>query len=336
MNSVQQQYAIENNDIGRLLLGQPFTYDFIRLEVGYRPIGFRFAKHILNITAIINQRELIVCGEADDLETAKAKVFSELMERSALIVYGDGYQATNSNGWAAHPDCAQARCNAIFELVERDAVLAQWYTGTPFLELEQSDWPIDIQQWAKNELAASEFPQMKILLSTLGLGPSVTVIFLNKTGFGVSAHSTKATLTDSIESAIAEACRSAHASIRREHWSESLKLKIGQGVLTVAEAHAVYYAYHEVFPVWMFGDNLKWEAALELWERKIEALKQIETEFGYSIVMKSPLSVVFARHPRSFPLTWGNTITDWVTSQAGWKRLGLNSNKLNKEVHIVS
>lgn len=336
MKSVQQQDLTEDENISDLLSEQPFAYDSIRLEPGHRPIGFHFVKHIFNITAKLNQHEFIVCGEADDLELAKAKVFSELMERSALMVYGANYQAVNSNGWAAHPDRTQARLNAIYELVERDAVLAQWYSATPFLELEQSQWPLEIQHWAKSELAISEFPQMRILLSTLGLGPSVTVLFLNDQGFGVSAHATKRTLSEAIKSAITEACRPAHASIRREHWKDSLKLKTNQGDLMEADAHAVYYAYHEPFPTWVFGEKLNWDMALEIWNEKIIALKKIENEFRYTVVMASPISVGFAKHPKSFQLCWGSTNPDWIASQAGWKRLGIDSKKINKQVHIVS
>lgn len=336
MKSVQQQDITENPNMSDLLSGQPFVYDSIRLEAGRRPTAFRFAKHILNITAKLNQHEFIVCGEADDLELAKAKVFSELMERSALIVYGANYQAINSNGWAAHPDGTQARLNAIYEVVERDAVLAQWYSATPFLELEQSQWPLEIQHWTKSELAASEFPQMRILFSALGLGPAITVLFINENGFGVSAHATKETLTESIKSAITEACRPAHASIRREHWKDSLKLKIGQGDPVAADAHAVYYAYHEPFPKWIFGEKINWNIALEKWEEKITILKQIENQFEFTEIMEEPISVGFAKHPESFQLSWGCTNADWVASQAGWKRLGIDTKKINKQVHIVS
>lgn len=334
--TVQQIDISENANMSVLLSGLPFVYDSIHLEVGHRPIGFRFVKHIFNITAKLNQHEFIVCGEDDDLELARAKVFSELMERSALIEFGSNYKATNSNGWAAHPDRTQARLNAIYELVERDAVLAQWYSSTAFLELEQSQWPLEIQHWAKSELAISEFPQMRILLSTLGLGPSVTVLFLNDKGFGVSTHATKATLIESIKSAITEACRPAHASIRHEHWKDSLKLKTGQGDLTAADAHAVYYAYQEPFPVWIFGEKLNWNTALKIWDEKITALKQIENKFEYTVVMEAPISVGFAKHPESFQLSWGCTNADWVSSQSGWKRLEIDSNKINKQVHIVS
>lgn len=336
MKSVQKINVFENSNMSDLLSMQPFVYDSIRFEVGHRPIGFRFVKHILTITAKLNQHEFIVCGEADNFELAKAKVFSELIERSALLIYGSNYKVVNSNAWAAHPDNIQSRINSICELVERDAVLAQWYSSTPFLEIELSSWPLEIQHWAKSELAASEFPQMRVLLSTLGLGPSVTVLFLNENGFGVSAHATKATLTESIKSAITEACRPAHASIRREHWNASLKLKTGESDLICADAHAVYYAYHEPFPTWLFGEKINWDMAKEKWEEKITALKQIENEFEYTVVMEAPLSVGFVKHPKSFQLSWGPTNEDRVASQDGWKRLRIDSKKINKQVHIVS
>jgi ribosomal protein S12 methylthiotransferase accessory factor YcaO len=79
-------------------------------------------------------------------------------------------QATTSNGWAAHPSEAQAKLNAIFELVERDAVLAQWYSKTPFLRLTSAEFPENLQRWASTELAISEYPELIVLFSTEGLG----------------------------------------------------------------------------------------------------------------------------------------------------------------------
>ena len=78
-----------------------------------------------------------------------------------------------------------ARSNAIFELIERDAVLSQWYSAIPFLEVSPKELPSQIQDWAVDELCRSEFPILKILFSTEGLGPSITCVLMNQKGFGV-------------------------------------------------------------------------------------------------------------------------------------------------------
>ena len=112
----------------------PFNYRSSRRELGRRPIGFRFSKYIINLTAQFDRFEVVVCGEDDCLEIAEAKAYSELVERSMLVALnkmsGETIETnfTNSNGWAAHPDRHQAELNSIFELIERDAVLSHWYS----------------------------------------------------------------------------------------------------------------------------------------------------------------------------------------------------------------
>jgi len=314
----------------------PFKFDSLRIEVGQRPIGFRFSQHIVNIIAQLGHSKIAACGEADSRELAEAKALSELMERSALVSFGHKYGAKNSNGWAAHPNKVQCRANAIFELIERDAVLAHWYSAAPFSELAQDQWPLEIQHWATTELSRSEFPRIRILVSNLGIGPSVTCVFQNGNGFGVCAHSSRPTLTEAIKSAIAEACRPAHASIRRDHWADSLKLKVGNGDPSAHEAHGVFYAYHEPFPKWMFGESMNWDQALNLWSKKSAAMNADDTQFKFEVVSEAPLFVGFATHHQAFELRWGSTDVDWISSLSGYKRIGLNKNQINKEVHIVS
>ena len=125
----------------------PFSYQSIRIESGSRPVGFRFSKSITEISAALGDREIIVCGESHNAETGFDKAISELIERSALLTYGSLYGSTTSNGWAAHPDPEQCKTNAILEIVERDAVLAHWYSSSPFIEISKHEIPLDIQAW---------------------------------------------------------------------------------------------------------------------------------------------------------------------------------------------
>jgi len=48
---------------------------------------------------------------------------------------------SNSSGCASHPDVAQARANALFELVERDAFMRHWLGQRPAQPLGLADWP---------------------------------------------------------------------------------------------------------------------------------------------------------------------------------------------------
>lgn len=326
------------NDLKRLELAVtrlPFDFSDLKIEAGCRPIGFRYSKSILNIMANFEGKQIIATGEGDSIEAASAKVFSEFVERLALLSSAHKYAARNSNGWAAHPEKDQVRLNAIFELIERDAVLSQWFSSTAFLELDERHWPADIKLWAQNELANSEYPRLRILISTKGIGPSVTCLLMNKEGFGVSAHASKASLYDAICSAIAEACRPAHASIRREHWKNTLKLKSGDGDIAAPDAHAVFYAYHEPFPSWMFGEHISWELSQKLWFQNMPLLTD-DGPFKYTQVLDVPLNVGFAKHPSAFELQWGSTDAELIAKQAGSKRMALEPRKINTEVHIVS
>lgn len=278
----------DSNDVSRI--SSPFRYDSLSIEKGHRPVGFRFFQHIINIKASIGNREMVVTGEANSLELAHAKARSELIERSALISFADDTQAETSNGWAAHPSKAQTTLNAVFELVERDAVLSQWYSATPFLQVPTTELPTDLQHWATDELSRSEYPELLVLLSSQGLGPSVSCILKNANGFGVSGHATRATLRESIESALAEACRAAHATLRREYWGDTLKLKRGELGPANPGAHSVYYAYHEPFPNWMFGAPLAWAEANNVWKTKTTAINRQVGEFKFQTILESDLS----------------------------------------------
>lgn len=252
----------------------PFELCKVRVSNGSRPEGFRFSPFITNIEAELNGAEIQSCGEAATQDLAMLKALMELIERASLMQLP--HKRTEkapgtSNGWAAHETLSQAKTHAVLELVERDAVLAQWYLSSPFLELLPQAWPAEIAGWSRTELARSEFPKMKLLLSTEGIGPSVTCIFLNERGYGVSGHAAKMTLGESIEAAIAETCRAAHHALRRSFWKDTQVLRDrAQEVRVQPGAHAVFYAYHEPFPKWMFGAGLSWIEAERTWSRRMD------------------------------------------------------------------
>jgi hypothetical protein len=330
LRSVGKSFEGEELEINSLAIH--FEFESIRAENGKRPIGFRFSEYILNIFAQFKGHPVVACGEANTSESAEAKAFSELIERSSLILHG----AETSNGWAAHPVQDTAKINAILELVERDAVLAQWYTSTPFLEITLDSLPKHIQSWSHGELSLSEFPILRVLLSTRGLGPSVTCLLVNSDGFGVSAHSCRQSLIASIDSAIAEACRAAHATLRRDHWKDSLKLKNRLPGFVDPGTHSVYYAYQESFPKWLFGKKLNWEQALDVWADQMQKLHSSTSEFEFTEVLSTPVYVGFAKHPMAFNLHWRTTSPEDVGASKSWARLNLKPETINIEPHIVS
>jgi hypothetical protein len=327
------QNSIVENPLSHL--GEvPFRFENLRVEQEQRPQGFRYSKFMFSIRAKFGADEIIACGEGVSGEVAKAKALSELIERAALLSFGKIFSAENSNGWAAHPDKEHARINAIFELVERDAVLSQWYCSEAFNVIKSNEFPLDVQEWISADLSLSEFPNLSVLLSTSGIGPSVTCILANDQGLGVCAHATRATLAESIRSALAEVCRAAHSAIRREHWKDSLHLKTGAPGRLGPGAHALYHAYHAPFPQWMFGEDMTWKAANSMWEARIAPLLVGDNSFKFQTVMDRPLFVGFASHSNAIPLRWGSTDAEWLTSTGGARRLNLK--KINKEPHIVS
>ena len=314
----------------------PFPFSSFAVSEGSRPEGFRFSRHIINAEAELFGRKVVACGEADTPELAITKAIAELLERSALLTYSLDHpgNASSSNGWAAHSDVESARTAASLELCERDAVLAQWYTATPFLEIPESELPQSIQQWRSSELTISEFPILRVLLSTCGLGPSVTCLFMNERGFGVSSHSTKSTLAESIDSAIAETCRAAHHTLRKAFWRDTLALKSGEATDVTPGTHSVYYAYHEPLPNWMFGESVSWNDADILWRSGIESALALETQF--QVLLESPVVVGFARNPLALPLNWGTTKIESVLETAAGKRLAAQTPEWNLKPHIIS
>lgn len=313
----------------------PFTYQSIQISTGFRPIGFRYSKYITEISAQLDGHEIVVCGESEIKGIDYQKAFSELIERSALIKYGSNFSAKTSNGWAAHPQKDQTRINAILEVAERDAVLAHWYSQTPFIEVPNEELPFDVQAWVQCELSQSEFPILRLLFSTIGIGPSVTCVLMNKSGFGVSAHATKETISGSISSAISEACRAAHASIRRSHWKDTKRLKLGESGPVDPSAHALYYAYHERFPDWMFGAQQSYLEVKKNWYLKLQECLS-DSQFYYQEVMSSPLYVGFATHPETFDIRWETTDPQSVVNEIGFKRLKIKQEAINCKPHIVS
>ena len=313
-------------------MGLPFHYESISAVRGQRPIGFRYSNYIVNIIASYKGHEIIACGEAESRELAEAKAFSELIERSMLILHG----AETSNGWAAYPSEDGAKTNAILELVERDAVLAHWYSSTPFREIDTGSFPDEIKQWTELELARSEFPILRILVSTLGFGPSVTCLLLNDKGYGVVAHGCRLGLLESVSAAIAEACRAAHSTLRREYWKDSLKLANREPGFVNSGTHAVYHTYHEAYPAWMFGEKLNWNEAQKNWSARMQNLLSKFDEFSFTRVLESPLCVGFAEHPKAFALHWRQISRDEIVHSKAWTRLNLKPEAINADPHIVS
>lgn len=314
----------------------PFPYESCAITRGSRPDGFRFYRFIVNIEAKLFGKTVWACGEADDQDLAMTKAIAELLERSALFDWKNRNKglAISSNGWAAHSTIELAKRAALFELIERDAGLSQWYAGTPFHQISMSDLPTSIKRWWAKELSRSEFPILKVLLTTAGCGPSVTCLFMNADGYGVSGHATRPTILEAIQSAIGECCRAAHMAVRRSFWRETIALKMSEGINVGPGAHSVYYAYHEPFPSWMFGEEVNWELASANWNLRIASVLCMKTEF--EIVLDEPMVVAFASSELALQPTWGLTNLEKILAMASSKRLAIKPTEWNLKPHIIS
>jgi len=340
----------DNRELSQLIGPLPFHYQSIKILESHRPKGFRFHNHSIIIDAQFKEVSIISCGEDSELMAAIAKARSELIERTALANLpslewnlnktGIPIKCNTSNGWAAHPQKNKAEIGAVLELLERDAVMAQWYKESPFLELEialaPEPFPLKVINWANTELAQSEFPILRILLSTEGLGASITCLLLNNQGFGVCGHSTKLQLEDAVDNAIGEACRAAQFTLRKSFWRDSLSLKENSYDAKINPgAHGVYYAYHEAFPKWMFGNQISWNLALTLWNKSISRiLNTYFDEFNLITQYHAPLFVSCARHPKALVLTWGNTDQKRIEELRSNERL--KGVTINTKPHIIS
>ena len=315
----------------------PFIYNDITIREDSRPAGFLFYPFSLTIAVRYCEHELVVCGEGFTQDEAFAKVISELIERTCMLneTRKNPVLGTTSNGWAAHIGYSCARNAAIFEIIERDAVLAQWYSQTPFLQIHFDTLPQNIQGWASNELSRSEFPLLKVLITTEGLGPSVTVLLMNNHGYGVCGHSTKLDLSAAIENAVGEACRTAQMSLRNLYFEETEKLNLGVSGKTKPVAHGLYYAYQKPFPAWMVGKTVLFSEASDVWCKNLDRVFQL---FGWQILMYEvgELFVAKASHPSSLELKWGPTHESSLSNLTAKFRLKLKNNKLNLEPHPIA
>lgn len=314
----------------------PFKVQDLEIFELNRPEGFQFSEHIISIRGKISGHEILACGEAQDEATAQAKAISEFVERATLVTFGKLLGARTSNGWSAHPNAEAARSSAICELVERDAVLAHWYLKRPFREINRDELPESIQSWCKNELATAEFPILRVLVSDIGLGPSVSCFLLNERGYGVCSHATRFDLDDAIESAISEACRGAHKAIRKAHWGESLKLKENVAGRVSPSSHNLFYAYHEPFPAWVFGEKISYQVARQEWDVRLSSVNQ-NKGFKYTSVLEYPIKVGFATHKEALEIFWG---VDEVLVRRNIskieERFGRLENEINLCPHFVS
>ncbi len=316
----------------------PFQLSDVVVAESVRPKGFRFRSYSFNIAGKINGKNILVTGEADTKDLAITKAVAEFIERCVLIESSvNKHEIKTSNGWAAHTSEIEAQENAIRELVERDAILRHWYTRTSFDVFNLNSLPEHIQQWAKTELSISEFPELKILVSHLGHGPSVSAILMNKDGYGVTGHCSKESIVDSIEGAIEESCRMAQHYLLKTYLRDTEKLKSGETTKVETGSHGVYYAHQEPLPTWMFGKTIDLQSVIVSWSLKNTDLKKCKSAFSLTRARSNPLFVFQAQYDSAIELTWGLENFDSLANRLDGKidKHVILESKINLKPHII-
>jgi hypothetical protein len=123
-------------------------------------------------------------------------------------------------------------------------------------------------------------------------------------------------------------------SLRKAFWEDTLALKHGGPAPIQPGAHALYYAYHEAFPSWMFGKQIDWQMADRFWNERIAAVPG--DDFNFKVVLNEPLIVGYASNSKAHVLRWGPTDMEIVLKTAAGKRLAAETSEWNLKPHIIS
>jgi ribosomal protein S12 methylthiotransferase accessory factor YcaO len=319
------------------LSSEKIPFHLSRIQAADRPDGFRRSKYIAVFEA--KSAEFSVQGDGESLVSeseAIAKATSEAVERLCMKVYATrfNYRETSS-GWAAHPNLTIAKMNAALELFERDAALVQWLRAAPLLEIQPHQLPWSIKWWKWTELAKSEFPDLKVMITTEGYFPTVVIVLKNKTGHGVVGTASSTDLTKAIDSALIEACRSALHFIRGTYSDESAALLAGKSIQARPGAHTLLYSKYQQLPEWFTSpkERMSWESAEYLCNQGKLSLAMLEARMDFELIGTDNCRIVVkARSPKLQPIFWGQTTN---AKDLNFERIERTRNTMNLLPHVV-
>ncbi|MGE4131038.1 MAG: YcaO-like family protein [Bdellovibrionales bacterium] len=141
-------------------------------------------------------------GVAPTLKKAQIVAYFEYIERLAYLQLGAEVGLTSSNGIAAHKFRFLAKRSGAFELFERDAFLAHWYSQSPFRHWENAEIP-PVLKLVIRELKVRG--QRTILATTsLGFQPTVVCFLINEAtgGFCIGTSAGKGKTGDAFKALI--------------------------------------------------------------------------------------------------------------------------------------
>ena len=264
------------------------------------------------------------CGEAQHPIVAIQKSISEAVERCLFrALKGSRYGTPTSNGWAAHFSAERARSSALYELLERDAVLVHSLREIPFVEIQPETLPAWINAWAKRELEPTAFPRLRVLVSTHGHFPSVSAAFVSPEGHGVISHSNGDTIEQALMRALAETCRLGRMALSGNYRAKSADLfSPGVGIAGLGPCEqAVAYAHHQPFPSWIFGDSVPWKQVTQQWGEQICQFNANPISYEYVSVLESPIYAGYCKSKDVQNLFFGKTLDAEKRGDLNIKRL---------------
>jgi hypothetical protein len=294
-----------------------------------RSEGYRFYRHVFKSRVQLGDFEGVGYGEADSKILAYQKSIAEAVERAVYQNLKAKTQSNSSNGWAAHIDEQKAKHAASMELMERDAVLVHFMKQQPMVTLDSRTCPTWLKRWLNDEFRLNpDFTIMKILVSHLGFVPSVTAMLLTPDGHGVCSHATSDSLDNAIRSALAETLRIGEISAKRIAQSNH--------TLKTPMDHALHYAHHDQFPMWIVGEQVSFTKANESWNERIRNYKRSPLEFTYLATKIGQLHVVKAKSSQIQDLFFGTVNDLRNTKYLNLNRLNRPLEKLNQQPHFVA
>jgi len=302
------------------------TFKIASCRPTQRAAGYRFTKYSI-VTKIESSDgvEAYGFGENNFKILALQKSIAEAVERCVLkSMRRAGSDSKNSNGWAAHLSAKKAVTSAQAELFERDAALLHWLSATSLNEIPMDTWPKSLSKWAIDELSlAKKFNRLRILVSNLGIVPIVATIIQDENGHAFVSQSGAETLEKAIAKALAETCRIADLAL-------SGVISKTSGVVKTPEDHALFYAFDEKLPEWVFGQCENFLQAQAAWVRKMANVNKQMPLLTNSTYQCGQLHIANSSSEEIQNLYFGSTeaaiSNDWINFKrlekiCGWKRL---------------
>lgn len=283
-----------------------------------RKEGFKVVKHSYKATAETSSGLISYgFGESNFELLAIQKSISEAIERSVFKIFKTiNPEVRNSNGWSAHLTSQKARSSSLNEVLERDTALLHWLSETPMKEICPTSWTGFLKNWKKYELTkAKRFNDLRILVSNLGNSQIVATLLMDKQGYGFVSQSAGSTLEGAILKSLTEVCRIADYS---ESFASTNSKVIPQP--KSPEDHAVYYAYTEKLPKWLFGEKISFSHASNSWS-KVDKSKFLEKESNFQEFKCGNLFISFCNNNELQQLYFGSNDEAFKSGLINLKRL---------------